>query len=160
MKRFEDLIVSFVLHKATSTLEDFKKPAEQQQRARQEFPLLAEQAGFHLWQPGDSIADQGTRFLIGIETASRYDMILLDALADAMVDGRIGEDRIDLFDVAEIKSMADFEHYIPGIGDVYQTPVVGYWENGVLQQKAWGAGGRNLLIRHYRLPERLTHRPS
>ncbi len=41
--------------------------------------------------------------------------------------------------------MEDFEKYVPGIGKVFQTPVVGYWEDGLLKEKAWGKKGRDLL---------------
>jgi hypothetical protein len=44
-----------------------------------------------------------------------------------------------------------FEDYIPGIGRVYSTPVVGLWKNGVLIQKGAGVEGRKILIDRYEL---------
>ena len=110
MKRFDDFIVPMVLPKAGSTPEDFGKPImEQQQKAREEFPSLVVQAGLHLWKPGDAIAEQGTRFLIGVGTYCLYDMRLLDALVEARASGKTGKDRLDVFDCSDIWTTEEFE---------------------------------------------------
>ena len=44
-----------------------------------------------------------------------------------------------------VKSHEDFERWIPGIAPVYQAPVAGRWENGVMVAGAWGAKARDLI---------------
>jgi hypothetical protein len=49
------------------------------------------------------------------------------------------------------KSQADFESCLPGIGKVFQTPVVGIWSNGRLTEKASGHDAVRALRDHYQL---------
>ena len=42
-------------------------------------------------------------------------------------------------------TLDDTERYVPGIGRVFQTPVVGVWRDGVKISSAWGAAGCKLL---------------
>ncbi len=73
----------------------------------------------------------------------------MELLAPLIDSATIFSETIEAFDVAACRGMQDFERYIPEIGQVYQTPVVGVWENGVLDQKASGARARELLIVNY-----------
>lgn len=97
-----------------------------------------------LWSPSMPIRADGEWVLIGIATWSAYDLDLLDRLA-AKLAGLKRNAIIDIFDVDECKSMEDLERYVPGIGRVFQTPVVGVWHDGTKVDSAWGAAGRKLL---------------
>ncbi|MFO0841710.1 MAG: hypothetical protein U0797_04810 [Gemmataceae bacterium] len=72
--------------------------------------------------------------MIGVATWSVQDMRWLDALSGwATLHPNLV--RIDVFNVAECKSPQEFAHYIPEIGKVFNTPVVGLWFGGHLVQK-------------------------
>src|SRR4051812_35239453 len=94
---------------------------------------------------GDPILNGGRRILLGGASYSVADLALLDTLSEALGEG--SGPRLDVFNVFECRSIVDFEKYVPGIGKVLQTPVVGYWEDGLLQEKAWGKAGRDLLTK-------------
>jgi hypothetical protein len=116
----------------------------QQRDAGVKLAELFRESWLHPWKPGDPIENRVPRILLGVASYSVADLALLD-----MVDEAHGHasawPRIDVFDVVECRSMEDFEKYVPGIGKVFQTPVVGLWEEGVLKEKAWGKAGRDLL---------------
>ncbi len=46
---------------------------------------------------------------------------------------------------------------MPGIGFVHHTPVVGYWAEGKLIEKACGFQGRQVVARLFMIDERLLH---
>ena len=101
-----------------------------------------------VWTPGESFPTTGARVLVGIATWSLYDLDLLDAL-----DSRsFGDDTVHVFDMDSCKTMSDFENYIPGIGNVFQPPVVGYWQDGRLLYREQGAAARNWLLTRYHEP--------
>ena len=105
-----------------------------------------------VWQRGQSISSMGRRTLLGIAPYSLPDLELLDAVTEALKQrGPDREDLVQVFDVLTCKSMKDFDDCIPGIGQVYQTPVVGIWEDGVLIEKGSGAKARQVVIERYRL---------
>jgi hypothetical protein len=103
----------------------------------------AQASGLRVWRPGDSIASQGRRILLGVVPWSRYDMEALDAVGKDLRGARV-----DIFIVDECKSEAEIEEFVPGVGAVFQTPVVGIWDDGQLVDKAWGLEGRQLLARY------------
>lgn len=73
-----------------------------------------------------------------------YDVELLDSVIRASHNRDPLDERLEIFDVLSCKNQADFEALMPGIGKVFQTPVVGLWKDGVLQVKASGRrGGSN-----------------
>jgi hypothetical protein len=92
--------------------------------------------------------------LIGIAFYSLPDLKLLDQLVLKYL-GLAAEtskrEPIVIFDVLHCKTMWDFDKLIPGIGAVYQTPVVGIWKNGLLTEKATGAEAHSLIARKYLL---------
>ena len=94
---------------------------------------------------------KGQRILIGVAFYSLSDLKLLDALIKKLAKHENPADQIEIFDVLSCKTMMDFERYIPGIGPVYQTPVVGIWDSGKLVLKASGSEGRKLLADQYAL---------
>src|SRR5262249_27284589 len=100
----------------------------------------------HWWSPGNPVCERGKRLLIGVATYSEYDMRLLDLLDDALGESRCSSIHVDVFDVLDCPTMDDFDRYVPGVGIVLQTPVVGVWENGVLKDKGSGAPAREKLV--------------
>ena len=92
------------------------------------------------------IVSDRDRILIGVASWSRYDLELLDRLHAHVRD--CVHPAIDVFDVDECHNFEDFERYVPGIGRVFSTPVVGVWRNGVLVSSAWGFKGRQLLAQN------------
>ncbi len=120
--------------------------AQQQRDAGEQLAALLGESRLHPWQPGDPILNRGPRILLGVASYSVADLALLDTLNEALGLGS-GWPRLDVFNVLECRSIQDFEKYVPGIGKVFQTPVVGYWEEGLLKEKAWGKAGRDLLTK-------------
>jgi len=103
-------------------------------------------AGFRL-KKFVSITRPNDGVVMGIAFYSLPDLQLLDELVQASKSGHSYS--IDIFDVLDCKSMADFDQLIPGVTPVYQTPVVGIWESGKLIEKAWGATARQLILDKY-----------
>jgi hypothetical protein len=134
MRRFSSLL------EARSDL----SAGQQQKLALEQFAAILHDSRLHLWKPGDPIHNRGGRLLIGVASYSMPDLALLDALNDES-ETDAPWPSLDVFNCQECRSIQDFENYIPGIGKVFQTPVVGYWEDGVLKEKAWGKAGRDLL---------------
>ena len=76
-------------------------------------------------------------------------MRLLDAL-----DQRVGvgtEEKVDVFNVLDFKSQSDFDKYVPGIARVFQSPVLGVWEDGTLKRSLSGSDARYFLIDRYKV---------
>ena len=104
------------------------------------------------WSWGDSIPDTENQILIGVATWSVYDLRLLDALDEMSANSK---DRIRILDMEKVPdfvwSLDLFNQVIPGIGKIYQTPVIGIWEEGALVEKGSGAAGRDLVVDRYDL---------
>jgi hypothetical protein len=125
-------------------------PTEDQQSARKEFALVVADSCLRLWSPNMPILDKGCRLLIGVAASySINDLELLDALNDKLETKLRINDTVDVFDVSDCESQDAFDKYIQGISPVYQTPVIGLWEDGNLTIKMWGADARNWLIERY-----------
>jgi hypothetical protein len=73
-------------------------------------------------------------------------MQLLDAVSQALQGGATGL-AVSVFNVANCQSADAFEGYVPGVGAVFHTPVVGLWSDGKLLEKASGKAGRDLVVR-------------
>jgi hypothetical protein len=110
------------------------------------FPSVVSASPFRLWSPGDPIPTKGKRLLIGVSTWSAHDMKMLDAVSQAL-PGLSFALTVEVFNVADCSSPAGFERYVSGIGAVFQTPVVGFWSDGQLVDKASGRAGRELVAR-------------
>jgi hypothetical protein len=89
------------------------------------FPSLVSMSPLRLWYGGNAVPTQGKRLLIGVATWSAHDMKLLDAVAQALQRAPINL-TVDVFNVADCSSPEAFDRYVPGIGRVFQTPVVGF----------------------------------
>jgi hypothetical protein len=105
--------------------------------------VLARDKGIQLWKPGDGIPASGRRFLIGFVIWNRLDFETLDAMCEGL-EG----DQIDMFMMDECRSQADFEHFVSGVGPVFQPPIIGVWEDGRLAAKGWGWNGRQVLAQY------------
>ncbi len=55
--------------------------------------------------------------------------------------------RVEIFSTLDCLSQSEFEKCIPGIEPVIQTPVVGFYDDGVLRETATGFAGRALVGR-------------
>jgi hypothetical protein len=98
------------------------------------------------WSPEESIPMEGRWILVGFAPYSLPELELLDKIKEALERSLTRREKVQIFNVLDCKTMADLEKYIPGIGNVCHTPVVGIWQNGVLIQKASGAEGRRLIL--------------
>jgi hypothetical protein len=74
-------------------------------------------------------------------------MALLDLIEDRVRGAHSPPVRVDLFDADTCLSLDAFQKYVPGVELGYQTPLVGYWVDGVLIESAWGYDGREIAIR-------------
>ena len=108
------------------------------------FPeVVAHSSRLTLWERHEAPPTSGQFLLVGIATWSGYDMMLLDAIERSTGN----PDAIGVFDTAHCKSNEDFEAWIPSIGIVYQSPVVGLWDNGKLVARGSGHEGREIAFR-------------
>ena len=118
-------------------------PGQQQESARARFPAAVANSNFRLWSPTLQVAPEGTRVLVGVAIWSLYDLALLDQLQATLANGN--HTTIDVFDIDTCQPPGDFDNYVPGIGRVFQPPVVGIWRDGQQIKSAWGAAGRKIL---------------
>jgi hypothetical protein len=112
------------------------------------FPAAVGESPFRLWKPGDPIARQGTRILIGVATWSGYDMQLLDMLEEAL-SRATDVPLVEVFNAGILTSMDEFYKYILEVPDVFHTPAVGVWRDGVLTERAAGYAARDLVARMF-----------
>jgi hypothetical protein len=125
---------------------------QQQQRAIDLFPALVRQSHLEEWQPGQDMARSASQVVwIGVAIYSILELEMLDALEEKLSRETRAE-KIYAFNVSTFRDFADFERVLPGIGKVYQTPVVGFWTNGVLEVKLWGAAARDYVKSRFNLP--------
>jgi hypothetical protein len=136
MTNFFDL---FVAHASDPTVRDDPAWADRQ------FPNLIAASPFHLWRPGDPIAEREERYLIGVATWCGYDMRLLDVLAESLSRNTLSAPAVDIFNTADCRQATDFARYIPGANGVLHTPVVGSWRDARFQSFAQGHSAREWL---------------
>lgn len=134
----------------------YEREAEDRSKwATAQIEALLSESALHFWSPRGPVPAARQRILIGIVPWSEYDLRLLDALNRVFSDRQKANERVDVFDLdaaARVFGTFDFlQDTIPGIGKIYQTPVVGIWEDGTLMQKASGATARELISRLYNL---------
>lgn len=130
----------------TSSAQPDGSPGSGQKNLDDRFPSAVSTSPFRLWSPGNTISARGKRLLIGVATWSAYDMKLLDAVSQAL-PGLPAGPTVEVFNVANCSSPEAFDRYVPGIGSVFHTPVVGLWSDGQLVDKATGRAGRELVAR-------------
>lgn len=143
MMRFEDLIQPHVLRKGR---DDFSLPAKDQREAADCFPYLVARNGLRYWTTEEEVQVRGGSYLVvGVVTWSRRDMQLLDEMVARNTDDESKLDALLIFNAYSFQSVEELKRRIPGIGEVYQTPVIGIWEHGQLIQTASGFAARQLL---------------
>jgi hypothetical protein len=103
----------------------------------QQFWALIEAAGFNRWRVGDAICRTPRRLLIGLASYSIRDVELAQAIISRPLSERTSL-VIEFFNVLDVVNMEGFQQYIPGIEPIYQTPVIGIWEDGILVRSAQG----------------------
>ena len=120
-------------------------PGEAQTRAAKLLPDRIAASRMNWWTPGQPVASAGHRLLIGVAVWSGYDMRLLDFIDAALAHPPVANLTVDVFDADAVRPPTLFEPYIPGIGEVFQTPIVGLWVDGVLTKKDSGYAGRKIV---------------
>ena len=125
----------------------------QRESRRWEFIALVNERGLHFRQREDPIIVAPRRCLIRVALWSSYDMKLLDEVADFVAHGPSGASesnaiRFEVFDIdREGASQEAFGAMVPNLllTNVYQTPVVGFWEGGELTFSDSGYLARNFV---------------
>jgi hypothetical protein len=122
---------------------------EAQGRAHRLLHARVEQSALRWWSLGGALPEDARFLLVGVAVWSGHDMNLLDHLDSAVTAGIRSDTPVYVFDADRAISSEDFESLIPGIGFVHHTPVVGYWADGKLIEKACGFQGRQVVVRHF-----------
>lgn len=142
---FADLIQPMCLVKGR---DDFSAPEVMQRRNAEQISELLANAGFESWSPIDGamltpgFAGFALRIVIGYVTWSEYDLRFLDQMQEYLPRVKSANGAVELFCANNFLSLKPFEERIPGLGQVFQTPVVGVWRFGQ-QIAAWqGAHAR------------------
>ena len=126
-------------------------PKDAQAKARSEFPKKVVQSKLRLRKPGDPLPPRGRHFIVGIASYSADELGLLDQLEDFLETASPGTTDLEVFDVLSCGQMSDFEKFIPGIGDVYQTPIIGVISDGKLIDHATGFSDVAQTLRRFKL---------
>ena len=87
------------------------------------------------------------RLVLGVAAWSIYDVRLLTLVSDAVARGTQPEFHVSVFDIDELSSSQDLQQTFPGIGEVFQPPVVGYWDAGQLKETASGYAAHEVVGR-------------
>jgi hypothetical protein len=153
MRRFSELLTDAgaknepnVVFNIGSGIQQFARQVVRvQQAVDAAFPNVATAHSFYYWRPGDRVPSIGQRVLIGVAAAySHSDLQLLDSVSEEWSSSGSGI-TVDVFNISDCSLQDDFELYIPGIGPVFQTPVVGLWADGVLVRKGTGKNAVDIL---------------
>jgi hypothetical protein len=128
-----------------------------QARARRLLPDRVTQPSLRWWSPDQPLPDDARFLLVGVAVWSGYDMNMLDHLDRAVAAGRRPDTPVYVFDTDAVSSREEFEAFLPGIGFVHHTPIIGYWESGELVDKACGFHGRQIVARLFGIEEHVLH---
>jgi hypothetical protein len=124
-------------------------PAAAQELAHERFPGTVFGSGLRLRRPFEPIPPQGRHFIIGVASYSPPELQLLDDLETSLHQpGSISND-FEVFDVLDCHEMSDFARFIPGIAEVYRTPVLGIIIDGTLVQQASGLEDVKSALRRF-----------
>jgi len=120
-------------------------PATQQRWLKKEIPTRMSEAGVRLAQKGSGAPD---RIVMGIAEYVPDELRLLDSVCKATSDlGLV----LEVFLMTDC-SQEEIEEYLPGVGRVFQSPIVGIWKAGTLKESGSGHAARALLRKDLRLP--------
>jgi len=139
--------------KAIELFEHSKRLPPNQQTAylARELPSVLIGTIVTMWDPEQGVPSSGRYTLIGIAPYSKSDLQLLDAIVKFMSEESAAHEKVEIFDILSCSNMDDIQIRVPGIGRVFQTPVVGIWDNGKLGYKASGAEGHRLIVGQFNL---------
>ncbi len=126
-----------------------KAPGDAQKKARVDFPRQVSQSSFKLRNPSQAIPQSGKHFIIGIATYSASELSLLDQLEESLGSSKSETLDVEVFDVLDCKKMSDFQRFIPGIGGVHRTPVIGVISDGKLIDHATGLSDVTNALRRF-----------
>lgn len=110
---------------------------------------VASALGLVVWKPGEPILAVGDRLLVGVAPYSNVEIGMLYLFARAKSDPCLARPILEVFDTLDCQTHEQFNNFIPGIGTISQTPVAGFWSDGLLLEKAQGAAARALIGRRY-----------
>ena len=85
----------------------------------------------------------GDKLRIGVAVWSGYDLRLLDLVNDAHPNGIV----VEVFNLDDAFATGIIEQFLPGLGTVFHSPVVGHWVGGQLVETASGYDARQLVGR-------------
>jgi hypothetical protein len=118
---------------------------QRQDRASDELPELVARSALRWVAAPEAVNGTADKPVVGVAVWSRYDLTLLDELnAFAAAHPMVC---VYVFDVDRVGG--EVERFVPGVGSPGQTPVVGWWSCGVLNETGIGFAGRQLV---HRLP--------
>jgi hypothetical protein len=83
---------------------------------------------------------------------------VLDAILEQRYRREHQEEQVQVLDILTCQQ-SDFEEWIPGIGKVVVTPVVGIWSDGALIERASGHNSIKALRKHYCLSDQFRLGP-
>jgi hypothetical protein len=130
---------------------------EVQKRARELLPGRVAESSLRWWSPDRPLPTDSCFLLVGVAVWSGYDMNMLDHLNRVVSLGANRETPVFIFDADSIAGVDQLESIISDLGMVHHTPIVGYWEDGKLVEKAIGFHGRQVVARRFHLDETLLH---
>jgi len=117
-----------------------------QDLAQKKFEEIALANGFEVITLKNHDFEKWDYILIRVAVSySKRDLQLLDVLVEALLRKRL-KMKIGLFDASRLKNMEDFKGFFPGLECVYQTPVVGFWEKGILKILKTGKDAADFLF--------------
>lgn len=126
-------------------------PFDAQQKARAEFPIRVSHSQIPLRHKSTPVPQSGQHVIIGVASYSTEELKLLDAI-EARLESDASESlNVEAFDVLDCAQMSDYESFIPGLGTVYRTPVVGVVVDGRLTERASGLQYVVTTLRHFKL---------
>jgi hypothetical protein len=135
--------------------------AESQQRATAELPDRVRRSALAWWPDRTDTNGTGRRLVIGVAVWSNYDLRLLDLVNEAVASGTRPDLNVAVFNLDELAPPSELQRMFPGIGEVLQTPAVGYWEAGQLKETASGFNARQLVARLLGFdPKLILERPA
>ena len=120
------------------------------------FKELVESSLLHLWDRTETIPGDGLSWSVGVMSASRYELHLLDLLQYHLENGGIpANDRfyiLDAFFDNNDDYVSTMEKFLPGYeGLPALTPFVGRWQSGIVQEMSASYSARKMLSQWYNL---------
>jgi len=120
---------------------------EIQADAAQKLGAMLRSAGIPVREPDGRIPLQGRHLILGVASFSTVDLQLLDELAQALDGSRADAQRVAVFDLQQCRDQHDVARYLPGaFGPVWNTPVLGIWDNGSLARRIDGVAGCRQML--------------